>query len=247
MRFVRETSGFLLVQSQRLEQQFEAETQRERSARLDEQLYGGTVTNPRDLESLEKEASHARELLEQRDAELLNLSAQAEEAQSKKDSLEKEFADKNLAWEKRQAELESDIKRCTGERDAVVGQRAELAATLDPVSVQRYEGLRKAKKGLAVARVERGLCQACWMALPTAQQQQVRSGRLTVLWQQLRAHSVPELGPVSASLTPLYRHARVRLESQVGWVTAAPTRRRGGKSGLHRAGCWVTPRLSWPS
>ncbi len=176
-----EDERLLLVQSQRREQQFEAETQRERSTKLDEQLYGGTVTNPRDLESLEKEASHARELLEQHDAELLILSTQAEESQSKKDSLEKEFADKNSAWEKRQAELESDIKRCIGERDVLVDKRAELAATLDPVTVQRYEGLRKAKGGLAVARVERGLCQACWMSLPTQQQQQVRSGRQTVL------------------------------------------------------------------
>lgn len=176
-----EDERLLLVQSQRREQQFEAETQRERSTKLDEQLYGGTVTNPRDLESLEKEASNARGLLEQHDAELLILSTQAEESQSKKDSLEKEFADKNSAWEKRQAELESDIKRCTGERDVLVDKRAELAATLDPVTVQRYEGLRKAKGGLAVARVERGLCQACWMSLPTQQQQQVRSGRQTVM------------------------------------------------------------------
>lgn len=176
-----EDERLLLFQSQRREQQFEVETQRERSTKLDEQLYGGTVTNPRDLESLEKEASHARELLEQHDAELLNLSVQAEESQAKKDSLEKEFTERNSAWEKRQAELESDIKRCTGEMDAVVDQRAQLAATLDPVTVQRYEGLRKAKGGLAVARVERGLCQACWMSLPTQQQQQVRSGRQTVM------------------------------------------------------------------
>ena len=176
-----EDERLLLVQGQRRDQQFEVETQRERSTKLDEQLYGGTVTNPRDLESLEKEASNARELLEQHDAELLNISVQAEEAQSKKDSLEKELADKNSAWEKRQAELESDTKRWTEERNAVVDQRSKLAATLDPVSVQKYEGLRKAKGGLAVARVERGLCQACRMSLPTQQQQQVRSGRQTVL------------------------------------------------------------------
>ena len=176
-----ESERLLLVQSQHREQQLAGESQRERSARLDEQLYGGTVTNPRDLESLEKEASHARELLEQHDAELLNLSVQAEETQSIRDSLEKELAARNSAWEKRQAELESDIERCTEERDAVVDQRAKLAATLDPVSVQKYEGLRKAKGGLAVARVARGLCQACRMALPTHQQQQVRGGRETVL------------------------------------------------------------------
>ncbi len=176
-----EDERLLLVQTQHSQQQIEAETHRERSARLDEQLYGGNVANPRDLESLEREASHARELLEQYDTELLNLSVAAEEAKTKRDSLERELTEINSAWEQRQAELKSEINRCKEEKQAVGDQRAKLVATLDPISVQRYEGLRKAKNGLAVARVERGLCQACRMALPTQQQQRVRNGRQTVL------------------------------------------------------------------
>ena len=40
-----------------------------------------------------------------------------------------------------------------------------------------YEELHR----LAVAKMERGLCQGCRMALPTQQQQRVRNGRQTVL------------------------------------------------------------------
>ena len=162
-------------------QQSEAESQRERSTRLDAQLYGGDITNPRDLESLEQEANHARQSLEQQDSGLLELSMQAEESQERRDTLERELTEARAAWQDRQAELQIVLERCAKDRETVSSQRQNLAATLEQSAVNRYEGLRRAKGGLGVAKVERGLCQACRMALPTQLQQRVRSGRQTVL------------------------------------------------------------------
>ena len=176
-----ENEQLLQLQSQHRLQQLESESQRDRSARLDEQLYGGAITNPRDLESLQEEASHARELLEQQDAQLLELTIQSDESQSKRDRLERELADGQAAWDTRQEELRRDIKRWTEESESVEVQRNDLAASLDPVTLRQYDQLRQSKGGLAVAKVERGLCQACRMSLPTQQQQRVRSGRQTVL------------------------------------------------------------------
>ena len=176
-----ENEQLLEVQSQHRNQRVETETQRERSTKLDEQLYGGSITNPRDLKSLEEEATNARELLEQQDAQLLELSVQSEDIQTKRDTLEKELADGQAAWEIRQAELKTDIENCTKESELLVAQRDNLASTFDPASLQNYERLRQSKGGRAVAKVERGLCQECRMSLPTQQQQRVRSGRQTVL------------------------------------------------------------------
>ena len=161
-------------------QQPEVETQRERSAHLDGQLYGGEVANPRDLAVVEQEAANAREQLEKQDAEIVELSLQAEESQEKCASLERAIAEVRASWESRHAELKETIDRITEEREAIAGNRNTLVATFEATEVKRYENLRKAKGGLAVAKVERGLCQACRMALPTQQQQQVRVGRQTV-------------------------------------------------------------------
>ena len=169
------------IRSQQKSRQQDVEVQRERSTRLDDQLYGGSVTNPRDLESLEPEAANARQTLEKLDGELVELTLQAEESQSRCDSLEKELADTASTWRSRRTELENGIKRCNSERSQVTSQREEMAAILDPASVQQYENLRRTKGGLGVAKVERGLCQACRMSLPTQQQQRVRSAHLTVL------------------------------------------------------------------
>ena len=52
---------------------------------------------------------------------------------------------------------------------------------VEPVELNRYEGLRRSKGGQAVAKVMRGLCQACRMSLPSQQLQRVRNGRQVVL------------------------------------------------------------------
>lgn len=175
-----ETERLPEVLSRQKDQQIEVESQRERSTRLDEQLYGGGVTNPRDLESLEQEASSARGALEEHDTLLIELTLQLEELQSNIAALEKALTDGQTAWDVRREELQQDLARFNEESTAVSGQREALASTFDLVSLQRYESLRQSKGGLAVAKVARGLCQACRMALPTQQQQRVKSGRQMV-------------------------------------------------------------------
>jgi predicted nucleic acid-binding Zn-ribbon protein len=176
-----ETQRLKEAEGQHRVQQLETESHRERSTRLDQQLYGGAITNPRELESLERESAHVHELLQQQDAHLLELSLLAEESRKRCDHLEKELADTRAEWQSRQAELNQRLKSLAAEGETVDAQRSKLAAALDVSAVQRYEALRRAKGGLAVAKVVRGLCQACRMSLPTQLQQRVRSGRQTVL------------------------------------------------------------------
>ena len=186
---IDQIEGALQAEADRLEevrrlhrdQQLEADGQRERSAQLDSQLYGGAITNPRDLESLEQEASRARELLQERDAQLLELSVQEEDSQSRHAELGTQLADTQAAWDLREAELKKQIKQIAAEQKRIEGERTSLAANLESAALQQYESLRRAKGGIAVAKVERGLCQVCRMSLPTQHQQRIRNGRQTVL------------------------------------------------------------------
>ena len=169
------------IQNTHRDLQLETESQRERSSHLDTQLYGGDVANPRDLEALQLEAANVRHQLEQQDVRLLELSLQAEDARNRIAALEQELADTQAAWEARQAELWEQLEELTDRQEALMKDRSTLAAGVDTIELTRYEGLRKSKGGQAVARVVRGLCQACRMSLPTQHLQRVRSGRQTVL------------------------------------------------------------------
>ena len=159
----------------------EAESQKERSESLNSQLYGGEITNPRDLESLEREASNVLQLVEQQEAAISQITEKIEEAQSKKNDLESKLDEAKTAWGIRQSELQAALKELNVERAGFEGKRSKLTEDLDPTSLQHYEALRKRKGGVAVVKVQRGLCQGCRMSLPTHQQQSVRSGSQVVL------------------------------------------------------------------
>ena len=162
-------------------QRVEADIQRERAAELEGRLYNGQITNPRDLESLEVEVASVKRMLDEQDSELLEISIEIEESQKKHTEMQQQFVETKAQWEAREAELNQLVARLTAQREGLAGRRAELAATVDPASLRQYENLRRSKGGVAVAKVERGLCQGCRMALPTRHLQQVRSGRQTVL------------------------------------------------------------------
>ena len=168
------------VRSTHREQQADAEGQRQRSSDLDRQLYSGDVTNPQVLESLQQEADNVRKLLQDRDTKLMELSLKAEESRNRCAALENRITDIRTAWETRSSELNEIIKGLEARRGDLGPQRGELAQALEPEAILEYEMLRKAKGGTAVAKVERGLCQACRMALPSQHHQQVKSGRQKV-------------------------------------------------------------------
>ena len=168
------------IQEAHRELQRETESQRERSSHLDTQLYGGDVANPRDLEALQLEANNVSHQLEQMDVRLLELSLQAEDARTGIAALEQQLADTQAAWDARQAELWQLLEELTDRQEALVKDRSSLAAGVDSVELSRYEGLRRSKGGQAIARVVRGLCQACRMSLPSQHMQRVRTGRQTV-------------------------------------------------------------------
>lgn len=159
----------------------EAESQKERSESLNSQLYSGEITNPRDLESLEREASNVSQLVKEQDAALAEITQKIEEAQLKRTELEIRLDEAKAAREVRQEELKASLKKLSAEKEGFEGRRSKLTEGLDPSSLQQYEALRKSKGGIAVVKVERGLCQGCKMSLPTHQQQRVRGGRQVVL------------------------------------------------------------------
>ena len=159
----------------------EAAELRERVPHLEERIYSGDITTSRELASVEQEAGHVRKQLDDMEMRMLELTVAADSSRNRIASLENELETKQVAWESRQAELTQQVERLASEEVAIQAQRGELAATVDERELQKYDLLRKSKGGRAVAKVERGLCQACRMSLPTQHLQRVRSGRQTVL------------------------------------------------------------------
>ena len=149
-----------------------------RITQTEEKLYGGSLRNPKDLLNLEKEIKGYRGQLRNKEDALLEIMSQVEaiqqeiaEESERARQLEEEWHRKQQQLIGEQAELNAGL--AIGKR-----QRDELAATIDPASLQLYEALRVRKQGQAVAKVAQGRCQGCHLTLTVDELQQARMEEL---------------------------------------------------------------------
>ena len=169
------------VQDAHKTQQIEAEDLKERSTLLEAQLYSGEITNPRDLSSLELETGNVKAQIDQKEIGLLELAVRADDLRRSVGELEDQLETSRAEWEVRRSELTTQAESLTAEKDELNNRRNEFASSIDQSEMGHYEHLRQSKGGTAVAKVERGLCQACRLSLPTQHLQRVKSGKQTVL------------------------------------------------------------------
>jgi predicted nucleic acid-binding Zn-ribbon protein len=71
-------------------------------------------------------------------------------------------------------ELLREKDRLTPEAEELTAKRTQEASGIDSRATSLYAVLRERKAGVAVAQVERGMCQGCRITLPAAVLQKAR-------------------------------------------------------------------------
>lgn len=87
------------------------------------------------------------------------LKKQLEELSEKKQQMEKQFKE----YKKELDEISQSTK---AEEEKLLAEREALTKMMDKSWLQRYERIRKAKGGIAVAPIERNSCGGCFSAIP---------------------------------------------------------------------------------
>jgi predicted nucleic acid-binding Zn-ribbon protein len=128
-------------------------------------LYGGKVTNPKELQDLQQESESLKRhlsTLEDQQLEAMLAMDDAEagyiQASEAKSATETQVADQKADLSAEKSGLHQDIERQQNERDAA-------SANIDPSELRIYENLRQQKNGIAVARVLEKTCGACGSTL----------------------------------------------------------------------------------
>jgi predicted nucleic acid-binding Zn-ribbon protein len=141
----------------------------------EQSLYGGSVTNPKELQDLQMEVESLKRYLETLEDRLLEAMLEMEEAQAQFDKANQGLDD--LQAERIQAtaqlrgelsSLKEDLERLAIERQAAVGD-------VEPTDLKRYEELRERVGGYAVVLMQGGSCSACGVDLAHSLQQEVRN------------------------------------------------------------------------
>jgi predicted nucleic acid-binding Zn-ribbon protein len=121
--------------------------------------------NERESNAAQRELEELRKLQRDREDEINKLAILSDAA--KKTIEDTEGQQKKIADELggRESDISKKLAEAVQERDAKLVERAKLAAAVQPMTLRRYEQVRK-RKGNAIAKTIDGTCLSCHMRLP---------------------------------------------------------------------------------
>lgn len=148
--------------------------------RLDDRLYGGSITNPQQLSAAQEERSFTVIRQSESEDQLLEIMLQIEELEpvlekirESLSKLEQERPKLEESWRQLEKELETRLSMLQTERKEIL---PSMPSKLLPL----YESIRKNKGGEAISLVKGEICQGCHLAIPTQDIQRARNGQSMV-------------------------------------------------------------------
>lgn len=157
----------LLSEGERARRAVEAEAEAFRAKIKSEEakLYGGTITEARELRHLQEEIYALRRTLKLREETLLGLMESEEALRAVQAYLQRQMDGAAAAWAAHAQELQGRQAVLTAQAEALRAEAAEQRAAIDPQSLLIYDQQRQ-RMAVAVARVVGGACGHCRLTLP---------------------------------------------------------------------------------
>ncbi|MBI2873847.1 MAG: hypothetical protein HYY09_02060 [Firmicutes bacterium] len=153
-----------LARAAEMEARHSAVSKREIQTRL----YGGMVSNPKELASLEHKLGNLDETERAAEEKAIFHLALAEEMEQQVGEAGKALAELEAGEAALRAEKETSLGAIRKEIESLAARRLELAAAADPAALTRYEELRRRRKDGVLARVVGGICGGCRVSLSPA-------------------------------------------------------------------------------
>ena len=147
---------------------------------VEERLYGGGITNQRQLSAYEEERSYLGEQRGSEEEKLLELMVEVDDLQTADNQTREQLKELEDRRADEHPKLLIEKEQLSGELEKLSGTREEMAGNFAPSLLSVYESLRKSRDGHAVAKVERGMCRGCRITLPMMEAQRARRSQQIV-------------------------------------------------------------------
>jgi len=162
-----ETNRLALLHAEMQDAELQAKSLDAKIKELEAKLSSGRVTNPKELDSLDKDRQMHLRHRSELDTKLLELMDAMERAQKSSD-------EQGATLKKTETTHASDAEKLGREREALNARVAEIAAeiakqraVLDPGTLAAYDRVRQSKAGRAVAPLKNNGCGVCGMQIPS--------------------------------------------------------------------------------
>jgi predicted nucleic acid-binding Zn-ribbon protein len=142
----------------------------------EQQLYGGKVTNPKELSNLQHEVNTLKSKSDEIETKALSIIDLVESAEKSVAAVSSEYTILGEEWNRQQKQLAGEIEQLQANLAELKPEREQVAGQIDAPVIALYTKLRQQKKQ-AVARVDQGICRACRISLSASALQRARSGQ----------------------------------------------------------------------
>jgi predicted nucleic acid-binding Zn-ribbon protein len=140
-------------------------------------LYSGRINNPKELSNLQQEVKTMESQRKEQEEASLDIMTQIETVTAEQSAQAVYFKTLEAEWRSEHAALIDEAQRIKTEIAKLKNEREAMANQIEPEMLEFYSQL-KAKKGLAVSKIEQGMCCGCRISLSTAELQRVRIGQV---------------------------------------------------------------------
>ena len=165
-------------QARQCDLELEIESLAEKTSRSEDRLYGGSVTNPKELADLQAEIASLKRRREKLEDELLEAMIQREAAEDARDEARAHLEETESLWAARQEALVAERQALEERFEQMTARRGEVTARLDSALLAKYERLRSTRGGRAVARVRDDICTVCGVSISSSAEWKLREGKL---------------------------------------------------------------------
>ncbi len=146
--------------------EIEADDVRAKVGAVEARLYGGEVTDTRELSDLDADLKSIKSNLQTREDTLLASLEETEEGEAVAAQVQAILSDVEARWKAAQSQLQAEKGHLEPEIERLRAIREEQSGAADRAALSLYDILRDRRDGSAVATVERGMCQGCRITLP---------------------------------------------------------------------------------
>lgn len=147
---------------------------------VEEKLYGGKVSNPKELASLEKQLSDLKSEKQKTVEDYIENSVHLEELQEKISSYEKELQENQEYYSSLHSEFRTLKEDCHKKLNSIAADYNKVKTETDSKFLKEYNRLHERFGGSTIARLNRdGRCGGCHVTVPSIlQEEAVKSSSL---------------------------------------------------------------------
>ena len=138
-------------------------------------LYSGAVTNPKELEDLQMEASSLTKYIQVLEERQLKAMLEADQSQSDLDAASTQLEEVTLELDMEHQSLEDEKNNLEAELISLDSEKSSYLNSENIPDLPTYESLRNSSGGIAVTLMRDASCSSCGANIPSAIEQVAKS------------------------------------------------------------------------